>query len=160
VKFEKSADAKVIESVLIEMKVGDMVTYETISSAIGRDVRVFARGALNTARRSLLKSNQMVFDCENGIGIKRLDDGQIVSSTEADRKSLLRKANRTIDKLACVEFEKLSIEQKRKHTAAASQMGVVAMFSSSSAAKKIESKIKDNKQLAIGETLNFFVSPK
>lgn len=154
-KFEKSADTKVLEHVLAEMKVGDLMTYESLSKSIGRNVREFALAALYSARRSLQRNKRMVFACEDGVGIKRLDDSGIVDSVEFDRKSLLKRANRTMDKLGCVNFEGLTEDQKRKHTAAAAQMGVVAMFSSKASTKKIESKIT-GKPLAIGETLNLF----
>ncbi len=154
-KFEKSADTKVIENVLSEMQVGDLLTYEQISAAIGRNVREFAIAALYSARRGLQKTKRMVFACEEGVGIRRLDDSGIVGSVEFDRKAVLRRANRTMDKLACVNFEGLTESEKRKHTTAAAQMGVVAMFSSKASTRKIEGKI-NGKPMAIGETLNLF----
>jgi len=154
-KFEKSADTKILENVLSEMKVGDVVTYCELSKALGRDVREFAISALYSARKGLQRSKRMVFACEEGVGIKRLDDAGIVGSTEFDRKVVLRRVNRTLDKLACVNFEVLTADQKRQHTTAAAQMGVISMFSTKSANKKIESKVND-KPLAIGETLNLF----
>lgn len=155
--FEKSADTKIIESVLAAASVGQLVTYEEISKAIGRDVRQHALPSLRSARHGLLKSNRIVFGVETNVGLLRLDDSQIVDSTEADRKRLKRAANRSIAKLSVVDFDKLSPEKKKEHTVASAQMGAIAMFSASQAKKKIASNVNDGKAtLAIGETLSMF----
>jgi hypothetical protein len=154
--FQKSADTKILESVLGELEIGQMATYGALSASIGRDVRKFAIGALNTARRTLFREKQMVFDVEVGKGVKRLDDSQIVDSVEADRQRIRRRARRTIDKLACVEFEKLSEGQKRKHVVASAQFGALQMFSDTNAAKKIAAKANGAKVIPIGDTLKLF----
>ena len=155
--FEKSADTKVLESVLGEAKVGDLITYETLSKAIGRDVREFALPSLRSARQGLLKTHGIVFGVESNVGYKRLDDSQIVDSTEADRKRMKRAANRSIRKLAVVNFDNLPEEKKKQHVVASAQIGAIAMFSAASATKKIASKVNEGKTtLAIGETLSMF----
>jgi hypothetical protein len=156
-KFQKSADTKIIESILAECKVGQTITYEALSKAIGRDVRQFAMPSLRSARQGLLKSKGFVFAVETNIGLVRLDDSQIVESMESDRKKLQRAATRTINKLSVVDFDKLTQEKKKQHTVAAAQMGVIAMFSKKSTAAKIASSVNDTKTtLAIGETLSLF----
>ena len=155
--FEKSADTKILESVLSEAKVGDMVTYEDLSRSIGRDVREFALPSLRSARHGLLKSAGMVFGVETNVGYKRLDDSEIVDSTESDRRRMKRAANRSIAKLSVVAFDRLTPEQKKKHTVSSAQMGAIAMFSGKNATKKIAEKVNDGKTtLAIGETLSMF----
>ena len=155
--FEKSADTKILESVLSEAKVGDLIRYETLSKAIGRDVRVFALPSLRSARQGLLKTKKMVFGVEIGIGYRRLNDSEIVDSTESDRRRMKRAANRSIRKLSAVNFDELPDEKKKQHTVAAAQIGAIAMFSASSTTKKIASQVNQGKKtLAIGETLSMF----
>lgn len=155
--FEKSADTKILESALAEAKVGDLITYEALSRAIGRDVRQFALPSLRSARHGLLKSKNMVFGVETGVGYRRLDDSQIVDSTESDRQKMKRAANRSIKKLGVVNFDKLPPEKKKQHTVAAAQMGAIAMFSSKSTTKRIAANVDASKAtLAIGETLSMF----
>ena len=154
---EKSNDTKVIESVLAEAKVGDLITYEEISKAIGRDVRLFAMPSLGSARRILLNERKFVFGVEKNIGYRRLNDSEIVDASVSDRQKIKRAANRSIKKLSVVAFEVLTGEQKRQHTAASAQFGAIAMFASKSATKKILTKVNDTKEvLAIGETLKMF----
>jgi hypothetical protein len=155
--FEKSADTKVLENVLGEVAVGDLVTYEQLSQAIGRDVREHALPSLSSARRGLLNQKKYVFGVEHNIGLRRLNDTQIVDASESDRAKLKRAANRAICKLSVVDFDQLPPEKKRQHTIASAQMGAVAMFAGKSATKKIASSVNDSKTtLAIGETLKMF----
>ncbi len=156
VLHEKSSDTKILETVLKEAKVGDTITYEALSKAIGRDVRTHAQGALNTARKTML-GNGFVFGIERTIGLVRLNDVQIVDSIESDRLRVQRIGKRSITKLGKVKFELLDNEQKRKHTTMAAQMGAITMFALKSSTNKIESNVKANSEtLAIGETLSLF----
>lgn len=151
---EKSADTSILESVLREAEVGQMVTYDQMSKAIGRDVREHARSALATARKTLLKEG-LVFGVEAKTGLIRLNDAGILQSTESDRRRVMRATKRSLHKLALVDFEKLDAEDKKKHITMSAQMGTLGMFASSSAQKKIASKV-NGKALPIGETLKLF----
>lgn len=153
---EKSADTKVLENVLSEAKVGDLVTYEQLSAAIGRDVRAFALPSLGSARRCLLNTKSMVFGTERGVGVRRLNDSEIVSTTEDDRRRIHRATTRSLRKLSVVKYSGLTNEDKRRHTVAAAQIGAIAMFASKNSEKKIASHVKTQENVAIGETLKLF----
>ena len=156
-KFELSADAKILRSVLEEAKVGDTITYDEMSKAIGRDVREFARSALGTARQGVLREKKFVFGVEATVGFVRLNDSQIVSSSESDRRRLQRTAKKSLTKLSVVDFAALPEEQRRSHVVASAQMGAIAMFSTAASTKKIASKVDGSSEtLAIGETLKLF----
>lgn len=156
-RFEKSADTKVIESVLAEANIGDVVTYEQISKAIGRDVREFALSALGSARRGVFKEKKYVFEVIDNVGLKRLNDQEIVSSSARDIRKLRKTARRGIAKLAIVNFDELPEEKKREHTTAAAQMGVIEHFATSGATRRIEKAVDSTKRvIPIGETLKMF----
>lgn len=154
--FEKSNDTKIIESLLSEAKVGDQITYEALSKAIGRDVRQHARQAMRSARSTLLNQG-VVFGVEAGVGLTRLNDVAIVESSESDRLRMRRASNRALKKLSVVAFDNLPEEKKRQHVVASAQFGAMQLFSSASTRKKIESKVDSgSKQMPIGETLKLF----
>ena len=161
-KFELSADTKVLRSVLEESKVGDVVTYAEMSKAIGRDVRAFAMGAINSARRILLNEQQYVFECIPKVGYKRLDDRSIVKSMERDRRHISKYSGRSLKKLECVAFDGLTKDEQKSHTVAAAQFGVLRMMSNATATKRIEDRAgkADTATLAIGETLGLFTNDK
>ena len=155
--FQMSADAKIIRSVLAEASVGDLVSYETLSKAIGRDVREHASGAMQTALRSILKEDGKVFGNVRREGYKRLADNEIVDTSESSRKRILKESKKAIRRLSCVSFDGLDDDKKRQHTAAAAQFGALAHFGGKTAGKKIEAAVeKGKKEMAIGETLRLF----
>jgi hypothetical protein len=153
-----SADTKIIRSVLEECKIGDTVTYEQLSKAIGRDVREYAMGSITSARRGLLNDLRIVFAAVKNVGYIRLDDSAIVRSMERDRQHIARQSGKAIKKLECVDFDGLSDDGKKSHTVAAAQFGVLQMMSKPSATKRIEKQVVDSKTLAIGETLKMFTT--
>ena len=156
-QFEKSNDTKILESVLAEANIGDLVTYEKLSQAIGRDVRQFAINSLRSARHILLKNKRMVFGVETNEGLRRLNDNQIVDSSESDRRRMRRLSTRSLQKLSVVNFDGLTDEKKRQHVVASAQFGAVQMFASKNATKRIQSNVSnDRTTLAIGETLKMF----
>lgn len=155
--FELSADAKILKSVLAEAKVGDTITYETLSKAIGRDVREHARSALGTARHGVLRDNKIVFGVQNNVGLVRLNDVEIVKTTESDRRKMHRTAGRALRRLESADYEALDNDSKRSHIVASAQFGVLRSLSTSASTKKIESKVSGSSDaLPIGETLKLF----
>lgn len=155
--FEKSADAKIIESILLDCKVGVTVTYDELSKAIGRDVRKHALAALGTARQGVFKANKLVFGVETNVGLVRLTGEQIVASSSGKRNRITRISRKGLSELASVDFDLLDLETKREHVAASAAFGVVTMFANNSGAKKILSNVKaDSKILSIGETIKLF----
>jgi len=155
-RFQQSSDTKIIESVLAEASVGDVVTYEQLSKAIGRDVREFAVGSINSARKTLQAEKQIVFECETKVGYRRLSGGEIIQASERDRKKVQRAANKAVNKLTCVDYDKLTPEQQRSHNVASAQLGAIAMLSTKASTHRIEKQISNGKPLAIGETLKMF----
>lgn len=156
-QFQMSADTKIIRSVFDECEIGQLVTYEELTAAIGRDVREFARGSIATVRKALLKERRVVFECVQDQGYMRLNDSEIVASTERDRGRLYRASSRVIRKLGCVSFDKLADSEKVSHTVACAQFGAMQMFAKKSSAKRLEAKAKEeSKPIAIGDTLKLF----
>jgi len=155
-RFQKSSDTGILENLLSEAKVGELITYQKMSEALGRDVRQYAMNALCSARKMVLKNKQYVFGTECSQGLRRLDDSAIVMASEEDRTRMLRQARRAITKLSCVKFDELNDVAKRKHIVASAQFGAVEMFSKTSATKKITEAVKDKTVMPIGETLKLF----
>jgi len=152
---EKSADTSILEEMIRRLKVDEELTYEAMSTALGRDVREFCKGNLNSARR-ICERDGIVLASMPKVGYKRLGDTGIIDASNSHRLRIMRGAKRGINQLASVNFEALSDDHKRQHTAAAAQLGCIVHFSTSSARTKIESKVNGQQTLAIGETLGLF----
>ena len=104
----------------------------------------------------MLREQRMAFGVEANVGLKRLNDEQIVGATECDRLRLHRGAKRAIEKLSAADFSALSDASKKRHVVASAQFGVLAMFAHKSSTKRIEAAAQKADSLPIGETLRLF----
>ena len=84
--FQKSADTSIVENRLRNTVVGEVVTYDSLTTLLGRDSRTFCRSNINSARRSL-ELESIFFDAISGEGMRRLTEA------EADRRSHSRNAS-------------------------------------------------------------------
>jgi hypothetical protein len=142
-EFRLSSDSKALAKMLIASGPGEVVLYEDLDKAIGRDVREAASGALHTARHIAQREHRMVFDAVRGVGLKRLADSEIVDLADKARDHARRHASRTAKKLTCVDYDALSKDKQTKHNAALSMFSVMAELSTDKAQKRLESKVKD-----------------
>lgn len=146
--FQMSADAHSISKHLQSTQIGQTVTYEELSKIIGRDIKKEAKSALYTALKHLQKESRFVFGTIKGEGIKRLDNAEIVSLSDKARNAIRRTARRTVKKIVCADYDKLTNEFKIKHNAAISVFGVMTELTFDKSMRKIEQKIT-----ATGESL-------
>lgn len=156
-RFEPSADRSILVLMFEKASMGDVITYVAMSKELGRDVRTFAFGALRSAKHYVQRENRIVFATIAKVGIQRIDDCEIVTSMESDRRKMAKASTRSLSKLGCADYNKLTPEKKREHTTAAAQVGAIAMFSKQATTKKISAAVTDGmNQLAIGDTLKMF----
>lgn len=154
---EKSNDTLIIESLIRKLEYGDVLTYDEISTALGRDVRKHCRSNLHSAMRACERDGIILGTIINE-GYRRLDDVGIVDAASADTKAVGRRSRRALKKLSHVNFNQLPNDLKIKHTAKAAQLGALEMFSKGATTKKLEDKAgkAGSATLAIGETLKLF----
>lgn len=152
----KSADTKIIEHRFRNTSFGDLVTYDELSTLLGRDVRQFCYGNIRTAVKALMKES-IFLDCVAGEGYKRLNDSESVTALEHYRVKARRTVRRGIVHLQNIACDKLTDQDKLKYFAMGTQLQAMELFSGSKAANRIESAVKEqSKQMAIGETLKLF----
>lgn len=156
-----SPDTKILRSVLEEAKVGDVITYDALSKAIGRDVREYARSSMYAAMRQLRAEHNYVFAARTNVGYQRMSDVEIVVNVATrQRQSVQRKANRNLNLLRIVDYHELPEEHRMQHIVASAQFGVIASMANASSTKRIAHEVANNgKPLAIGETLAMFTKP-
>ena len=153
---EKSADTITIEHRLRKLSVDEIVTYDELSTLLGRDVRTHCSGNMQTARKELEK-DALFFGTVRGKGIVRLSNDGAVESSKSHLVRARRATTRGLRKLACVPFEQLSDKAKKSHLVTSAQLGAMNLFAKSSSARKIEQKTNGSEQpVPIGETLKLF----
>ena len=123
---EMSTEARLMMQRLREASLDDVVEYRELSTLIGRDVQVRARGQLSTARNRLLRDEGIYFDVIPGVGLKRVgDDGKIEAAKEK-RVRVKNMARRTERLLSTVDISKLSNSALIDYNVERSLAGVLA----------------------------------
>lgn len=157
---ERSVDTQFLVDRLIACKPGEVVTYDQLSGIIGREVRPGndAYPNLYSARRVALNEYGIAFEAVRGVGVVRLTDEAIVRSSPVVIQKAHRAAHRGSKVLACVEhFDGLTNEDKVRHNAALSVLGVIAHFTKSQSVRRIASAVSEaNDPLPFQKTIEHF----
>lgn len=157
---EISVDSQVAMKRLSQAKVGQTITYDELSTLLGRNVQREARYCLQTACRRLLTDERMVFEAVRGVGMKRLDDVGIVDVGQHYIRRVHNTARRGAKKLMCVqEFDKLPNDKKVEHNASLSVLGMLNHVTKNKEIAKIEKKVEQaSGQLPLAKMLEHFQS--
>lgn len=152
--FEMSADARFLYQELRAAKVGDVVSYEMLTNAIGKSV-VGGMSALRTAIKSALRDDGTVFACIKKVGVKRLNDSDIVSLGESETAGTRRRVKRTVRKLTSIgDFSALTPATQLRHTALVSINAMIADTTREPSIKKVADASQGRaSELPIRETL-------
>lgn len=158
--FQMSIDSRTVYERLIQTAIGETVTYDELTALIGRDIRSpRAMGRLTTARRAVLHENNIVFGVIQKIGLKRLDDIEIVATGQQSVNRIKNLARRCVERLTIGvrEFDKLPNEAKVRHNTYVSMVGAVHMMTKPANIKLLEAKISQSKAvLPLAHTLEVF----
>lgn len=141
-------------SALDGLAVGEIIDYETLSAAIGRDVKA-CRYLLYKARDQLLKSRK-VFGCITGQGLQRLSDAEIVDTSVHRFKRIRRAARKGARVLSSIgDFDALTPHDKTRHNVAISVLGAIAYVSAPSNLNRLRHSCSNSKphHLPIKHTL-------
>jgi hypothetical protein len=136
------SDSALLARVLAQLPVGGELSYAEMTAAIGRDVQGVGRGALETARRKLLRDERRVFDVIIDIGLRRLNDREIVQTADKARAHIRRTSRKAARTVLCATYEKLDRESQVKHNIALSVFAVTEQMAGDKAVKRIESQVK------------------
>ena len=151
---ETSIDAKLVYELLKRANVGETITYDQMSDAIGRDIRRHF-GALMTARRMAIRNDRMVFGTVRTVGIKRLSDIETVDSAERTFSHIRRTVRREAQRQSTVDIGALPREYQTKYYSGISYLGTLAEFAKPATQDKIE-KSEPTGILPVGKVLEFF----
>lgn len=157
---ELSADSISLVNHLRTLQPGQQCSYSELTVLIRRNVQKEARGCLETARRILQREEQIVFAPIRGVGLKRLTDGEITKTGTETLQRINRASRRGVHKLTCVkDFNQLTNEEKVRHNAALSVLGVFYEVSKARGVKQIEAAVSViQKQLPLKDALQAFIA--
>lgn len=145
--FRRSPEADICIKVLSAMPVGEVVTYTKLFSETGipedNDARL--RGVLNTARSALQRDEQKVFLPVNGVGLKRLNDTEIVESGRALVRRAERMSNKGLKRTLCANPEELSKETRQEFSIVTATLSALAKVSGRKVQNKLLQHAMDHK---------------
>jgi hypothetical protein len=138
---EISAEAKLLAVAFSKMLVGEIITYETMMEITGRS-REKIRTAIQTARRVVLRENQIVLLTVLSVGLKRASDAEVVRASESFTPAVVRRANREAKKLSTVIINNLD-----EHSVSSLRKGMMTvemfrLFGGSKAQSKLDAAAK------------------
>lgn len=141
--FQIGIDAKTIADMMISTPVGEVLTYEAMSKAIGRNV-LGQRRSIRSAINFCITEHRSVFAVVTGVGYRRLNDSEAVSTGESYIKRIRRAAMRGIKRVACANYEKLNDSDKIKHNVNTTVLAMVSESTSHGSVKRIEGAVSDS----------------
>ena len=109
--FRQTVDTLTLIKTLLKVAVGETITYEALSQAIGMDV-VQRRSSLQSARKHLIRVHRILFETIKRVGLRRMNSADAVDCLTAEIKRVGRAAKRGLNKSTCVEEDELSQDQK------------------------------------------------
>lgn len=152
-----SIEAQEVIRRLEKTEIGDIVTYGELALLCGGNPQRNKRHVLYTARKRMLLDNQFVFETVMNTGIKRIDDHEIVNTSQRSIKQAHRLSKRAVQKLTCVDFSRLDNRSKILHNAHMSVFGVLAYVTETKHVRKLENTVERlNEKLSLSQTLSFF----
>lgn len=154
--FVRSIDTTQIADLIRKLDIGQTLSYDTMRAAIGRDPQREARGALDSARRVVLKEDGIVTACVPKVGVKRLDDGEIVDAGAQSLTHIRRTAGRAAVRLTKVrDYAALPREAQTRHNLHLTLFQLIKHETSAPHVKRLgEAVDKAAQPLAIGSALD------
>ena len=159
---EFQADAEKLVACLLAVEVDGVIAYATLSVAIQRDVQGKGRSALMKARKMLQRTavveERRCFAPVIDVGLKRLNDEDIVRTSRSTVKRIHRTAGRGIQTLATVRNPiGLTNESKVGYYASTSLLFMFREITRVQSLRQIEAVVAvAKKTLPLADTLRAF----
>lgn len=151
-----SIDTQALYERMCSAKVGEEISYQELSSIIGRNVQGVAYGSMDTARRMCRNEHRMVFGTVRGKGLVRLDDEGIVTEGAAGLSKIRREARKRARVLTCVQdFTAMSPDKRVQHNTALAVYGAISEAAKPGTLKRIaEASNANAAALPVGKVLD------
>lgn len=133
-----------------------LVKYSEMTTVLGRDVRGAAWTVLAAARRALEREG-IVFGTVRGVGIKRLNDVEIIGTGRAALTRARRAMRRSINTVGCVDYDSLDDDSKVQHNTYLSIMSAINKVTHEPQIRRVQVAVqKAQAKLPLARTLDAF----
>jgi len=153
-----SIDSQMLYERLQQAQPGDIITYDELNILIGRDVQREAYNCLFTARTKARSLNRLAFGVIPNLGLKCLEDVEVVATGYDYLQSIRRKARSGFKTLICLnDYQSLPENIKHKHNAVATLLAFAMKVTAPKKITALEGIIAEKMQkLTFKQTLEFF----
>jgi len=152
---QTSAETELLIRFLSEAEVGKVITYTEMRDKCKADVQANPHH-LVTARRTLLKK-RIAFGTIIGIGIKRLDDGEMPDEAKDKQDRARRAAKKGLQIINCADLSKLDQETKFKAITTRTVLGFMAGAGSRKTINLTEQSVRaNNGEMKVGKIEDLF----
>ena len=143
---------------LIDANVGEVIPYSELSRLAMGDIQTSKRFALTTAVKRLRREHHRSFACVTGVGVKRLEDVEIVHLMAKQNERIGRVAKLGLEHGENVDYENLDPAERQRHCLQSSLLAAIKYASQPRQQKKLEARLQtDPMRLAVSETIRLLV---
>lgn len=161
--FKASAERKRLVERMLEMEVGEMISYPEIEKLIGEKAQSQrGLGIIRRAKESVRKRHRLVFVNIPNQGIKRLEDEEIVEHVSSTiLVSVRRKVRVGSEELECVSYTELPMDRKIDYQLSKALTGYIGSLVHSRAMKNSKAVLRSHPEAADpGNVLKLFQRPE
>jgi len=124
-RFQRSPITQQLVQFLTAAPQGELMTYEQLNDVACCDIRRAKRHYLETALEIVCKDYGIIFRCEHGKGLVRLDATEISKYANQRHRGRLREdTKRYQQKIDCVDSRLLPPQEKQEYTLAVAHLGI------------------------------------
>ena len=155
--FELSIDTRALYDLLLQIEPEQIVHYTTMRDILGRQVDG-ADSNLQSALRRVQHLDGIVFGNVRGVGYKRLNDIEIVQTSEHEITAIRRRTKKAAQRITLVgDFDSLPNSEKIQHNTFLSLFGALNAMTKPKQVRKLENAVATaSKELPFGRTLEVF----
>ena len=146
--YSASAEVDSLAERMREIQIGDRITWDEITEAIGEPSRgPRGRNIVGRARERLVRVDRIVFRSISGIGFERVNDAAKVDLAHKGVKSVRRKAIKNLQTLNAVEeIEKLEKLNRDQYFLTKTILGMVKQASGTSFGNTLQKRLSNSSE--------------
>lgn len=142
---QTSVEVKQLVELLAATKIGDLLGYDAMTKAVGRDVQK-QRHMLDSARRIAMRDHRCVFAPVINEGLRRLNDVETVEiCSEVRRKRIRTQARNGVRELSTVTYDALPKEKQSTHNVGMAMLGALYVGSSRGEVRRLAAKVENDR---------------
>ena len=162
VPFCRAIETISLIKALKQYREGETVTYEELAKpAMGNCAPLNIKHSfLQSARAILFKEDAIEFKAIPNVGLIRMSDSDKIDKSKKALPSFTKKVKKEMHRLASVDYQNLSNDNKLYHNVNMSILNAIKVHSSGDGVNKVTKIIKQNphpERLALEETLKLFL---